>query len=788
MAGTLGIATLETQVDTKGLDKGLQDSKKKTEGFLSTAKKGFAQQFGFSAADAAMSAARAVKQFADESIAEFQDFERGMSEVFTLLPNASEQATESMKADVLDFSREAGRTTDEVIPALYQAISAGIPAENVFDFMQIASDAALGGVTDLETAVDGITSVVNAYGEEMVNAQQASDVMFTAVKLGKTDFEQLSGALFNVIPTAASLGVSFGDVAANLAAMTAQGVPTSVATTQLRQAFVEASKSGTKLDQAIRDLTGKGFGDLIKEGKTSSQIFSILRDSMPEQEFKDLFGSVEASNAALLITSDTADGIIDSFGTMEDTMGATADAAAEMADTMEHLEARAEAATEAFKIQQGEALSPLKRDFLNLKIALFDADVAWRAVDDAQRAGTISAAEANRELAKLTFTGYDAADVMAFLDKRMTDFGSSSRGTADEIAQGTRELEELTAATLEAMTATEEQTEAIGGLSAEQEFLIANARDLRQSNEEVVITADMVKEAEERRAQATEDAAEASRLAAEAAAEHAAKLGGYFNAALTATEQTDSLELQLYEAGTAAGLGAEDLLVLATATGEFTQAELDAAFQAAMMRENIDQLVTAVQNGRISAEEATTALDLLKQGEEDTAEGAIGLIESTRNVNEHMNAARDAAMQFDDALDGLDGRQIKVDVLTTYREQGNKPTTPGAGGQSSQGGGETGGGDFQVGGWTGSGPSTEVAGSVHRNELVTPAPVLNAGPAAILDFAQRNVPGGVGSGGPTAVTLDLRGAFIGSQQEFDRMVDAAFTQRGVNANTIRRTR
>ena len=68
-----------------------------------------------------------------------------------------------------------------------------MPPDNVIDFMRTATEASIGGVTDLETAVDGITSVVNAYGEEAISASKASDLMFTAVKLGKTDFTQLSG-------------------------------------------------------------------------------------------------------------------------------------------------------------------------------------------------------------------------------------------------------------------------------------------------------------------------------------------------------------------------------------------------------------------------------------------------------------------------------------------------------------------------------------------------------------------------------------------------------------------
>ena len=159
------------------------------------------------------------------------NFENQMNEVYTLLPGISKTAMDAMTDDVLKFSREMGVLPSETVPALYQAISAGVPKENVFDFMTIASKASIAGVTELETAVDGITSVVNKYGSDVVSAQEASDLMFTAVKLGKTDFDQLSKSLFNVIPTAADLGVEFGTVTAALAAMMALGTPTSVATT-----------------------------------------------------------------------------------------------------------------------------------------------------------------------------------------------------------------------------------------------------------------------------------------------------------------------------------------------------------------------------------------------------------------------------------------------------------------------------------------------------------------------------------------------------------------------------
>ena len=255
------LVKIATQFDGKGADQAEKSAKSIGDSFKTN--------LGSVATGAAVAAGAAMLKFANESLAAFKNFDKGMREVFTLMPGMTEEAMGAMSEQALQAAKDMGKLPEEVVPALYQALSAGVPPDNVFDFLETANAAALGGVTDLETAVDGLTSVTNAYGKEVIDVTTASDVMFTAVKLGKTNFEQLSNSLFNVVPTAASLGVKFEDVAANLAALTAQGTPTSVATTQLRQAFVEASKAGTALDLALKDLTGKSFAQLIADGKTS---------------------------------------------------------------------------------------------------------------------------------------------------------------------------------------------------------------------------------------------------------------------------------------------------------------------------------------------------------------------------------------------------------------------------------------------------------------------------------------------------------------------------------------
>lgn len=255
----------------------------------------------------------------------FVDFERSMNEVFTLIPGTSQDAMDAMTNNVKKFSKEFGVVPDQVIPALYQALSAGIPQDNVFAFLETAQKAAKGGVTDLTTAVNGISSVVNAYGADVLNATQASDLMFTAVKMGKTTFEEMSNALYNVTPTTAALGVKFADVTAAMSAMTAQGIPTNVATTQLRQLFVELSKEGTKTSDVFEKIAGKSFKQFVAEGGNTQQALQLLEGYAGKTNvgINDLFGSVEAGSAALALTGRGADTFTKNLDAMNNSAGAT---------------------------------------------------------------------------------------------------------------------------------------------------------------------------------------------------------------------------------------------------------------------------------------------------------------------------------------------------------------------------------------------------------------------------------------------------------------------------------
>ena len=291
----------------------------------------------------------------------FGNYEEKTKEVFTLLPDITEDAMEDMMDEVDKFSKDFGVLPEKTIPALYQAISAGVPSENVFAFLETAQKAAKGGVASLTSAVDVLSSITNAYGQDVISTAEASDALFMAVKDGKTTFDELSSSLFNVVPTAASLGVNFDEVAAGLAAITAQGTPTSVATTQMRQLFVELSKEGSKTAGIFESLAGKSFAQFIKEGGTLNEALGLMYEESERLDFgvNNLFSSVEAGNAALQLTGKGAEKFSDTLQDMENKTGATDKAFGLMSNTFNQTKAEFAAASAVLSKSLGEMFAPL---------------------------------------------------------------------------------------------------------------------------------------------------------------------------------------------------------------------------------------------------------------------------------------------------------------------------------------------------------------------------------------------------------------------------------------------
>lgn len=281
-----------------------------------------------------------ISAFTVSSVKNLITFEDKMNEVFTLLPNISDEGMSKMKEQVKSLSTEMGVLPNDVIPAVYQALSAGVPKDNVFDFVKSATKLAQAGVAELDDSVGVLSTAVNSYTKDGLTATQASDMLFTAVKKGVTSIPELATSLGDVISDASTLGVKFGEVTGSVATLTStmgKG-STSKAITGYKSMLTELGKEGSQVDVAFQNIAGKGFKDFIASGGTLTEAMVILQKASEKQNttIKNLFSSTEAGSSAQILAGDGFKKLSENIDDMGNSSGASQKAFETMTESTKH--------------------------------------------------------------------------------------------------------------------------------------------------------------------------------------------------------------------------------------------------------------------------------------------------------------------------------------------------------------------------------------------------------------------------------------------------------------------
>ncbi len=287
-------------------------------------------------------------------------FEDSIAKVSTLLDTSKTDITQ-YKAAMIEASNETGIAVGDFAEAVYSSISASIDQADAIEFTAAMAKLAIGGFTDLSKAVDVTTTVINGYGLAASEAERITDILVATQNLGKTTVDELASSMGKVIPTASAANFSIDELGAAYAQLTKNGIATAEAGTYLRSMLSELTKSGSATDAALRELSGKGFAELKADGATTAEIFSMLSDYAESsgKSLKDMFGSVEAGSAALVLAR--ADGA--EFTEMLDAMQESAGSAQKAFDTVAGTTgAQLKRALNQIKnsaIELGDALAPV---------------------------------------------------------------------------------------------------------------------------------------------------------------------------------------------------------------------------------------------------------------------------------------------------------------------------------------------------------------------------------------------------------------------------------------------
>jgi len=187
--------------------------------------------------------------------------------------------SEELKGKLAGVSRELSGQASvlDLTSAAYDVASAGFAsAGEASQILKASSQAATGGFTDLNTAADAVTSVLNAYGLGADKAGEITDRFIQTQNDGKIVIGEYAANIAKVAPVAAALKIPLEEINAAVAQITGGGQGAEVTFTALKTALAQLAsgnvgeklkKFGVNIDS--NTLAADGFIGTLKKIKES---------------------------------------------------------------------------------------------------------------------------------------------------------------------------------------------------------------------------------------------------------------------------------------------------------------------------------------------------------------------------------------------------------------------------------------------------------------------------------------------------------------------------------------
>jgi TP901 family phage tail tape measure protein len=333
---------------------------------------GVVQGIAFSLSNTLTNAAGAALQAVSNIPRTISQFDTARAAVSTLGVDTSE-----LGRNLAGLSRELNNNVSQVelMQAAYDVASSGFSdAASNTEVMRAAALLATGGFTDLQTAGDGLTSVLNAYGLSAEDATKVTDSIIQTQNDGKIVAGEYAREIGRLAPTAKASGVSLEELNAAISGATAQGVPVGSTFAGIQQAIVSILKPSQDASKYAKELgiewnasalQAKGLGgflqQLVEKGAASSE--SIIR----------LTGSTEAQTALMPLLNDGLQKYNQFLDNQRGSAGAAADASEKATATIDGSLKRLQNTISNLTVEAFQGLAPIISGAINVVTGFVEA-------------------------------------------------------------------------------------------------------------------------------------------------------------------------------------------------------------------------------------------------------------------------------------------------------------------------------------------------------------------------------------------------------------------------------
>jgi TP901 family phage tail tape measure protein len=290
------------------------------------------------------------------------EFEAQLSRVGAI-SDATKDQLDDLRKSALDLGASTSKSASEVALGQEALAALGFTVEDIIGAMPGVISAAEASGSDMAQTAEVMASTLNIFGLEASKANDVADVLAKTANVSAANLTDMQYALKYAGPPAAALGVSLEELSAAIGIMTNAGMKGEQAGTTLRGALLglldpseENSKRMDKMGIAITDAEGNFVG--------LAQLIDNLKDSMEGQT-----ETQKAATLAALVGKEAVSGMLSLMAAghdeinkmtkaLEDSGGASEEAAGKMKDNLKGTLDELSGSFETMQISIGTALTP----------------------------------------------------------------------------------------------------------------------------------------------------------------------------------------------------------------------------------------------------------------------------------------------------------------------------------------------------------------------------------------------------------------------------------------------
>lgn len=292
-----GKVVIDTELDSSGIEKGIQSLNGLAKGGLKVA------------AASVAAVGTSLLGMAGYAIKAGSSFEAGMSQVEAI----SGASTQQVKTDsgeivnglqaITDKAKEMGNTSKfsatESSEALSYMSMAGWEAQDMYDGLAGIMNLAAASGESLASTSDIVTDAMTAFGLSADQSGHFADVLAKASSSANTNVGLLGESFKYVAPVAGAMGYDVEDVSIALGLMANSGIKASQAGTALRTLMTNMAKP-TKTSAMAMEKLGLTLDDGKGKMKSFADIMYDLREGfsnlqIPQEEFIDRLSELDAA-------------------------------------------------------------------------------------------------------------------------------------------------------------------------------------------------------------------------------------------------------------------------------------------------------------------------------------------------------------------------------------------------------------------------------------------------------------------------------------------------------------